>query len=251
LISLKNINFKIHNKTILKDICFNIEKNSITQIFGPNGAGKTTLFKIIAGVITDYTGSILINNKKLTDIPVKKLAKELTFLPQFHHFSLPVSVKDILIAGRYPYSSLFSSYSKTDMDILYNAVEEFELQDIIDRDATTLSGGEIKKVMLASAFIQNVPLILLDEPFVSLDPLSAVKLKNLLVKLNNNGKTIVVISHRMELMYPVASDIVAINEGKIIYSGKKDGNLNILKKTLGTNFKRQIINNKEYLYFDE
>ncbi len=250
MISLRDITFTINNKLILDNISFDIEKNSITQIFGPNGAGKTTLFKIISGIIHNYIGTVLIGKNNLKNHSVKKLAKQITFLPQFHHFSLPVSVRDILIAGRYPYASIFQPYTKEDNNIVENAVEDFNISDIIDRDAMTLSGGEIKKVMLASAFIQNVPIILLDEPFVSLDPLSALKLKELLITLNQKGKTIIVISHRMELMYPIATHLIAIDRGKINYSGKKKYDPELLRNTLGIDFKSYKQNNKEYIFID-
>lgn len=251
MININELTYTINKKKILDNINFNIEDNSITQIFGPNGAGKTTLFKIMAGIISNYSGRVQINKKNLKDFSIKGIAKQITFLPQFHHFSLPISVKDILISGRYPYTSLFHNYSREDQKILNNAIDEFNIGDIVNRDALTLSGGEIKKVMLASAFIQNVPIILLDEPFVSLDPQSALRLKELLLNLNKKGKTIIVISHRMELMYPIATHMIAMDKGKLNYSGEKKSDSYLFKKTLGINLKIQIDKNKEYVLIDE
>ncbi len=250
MINLKDINYSIKKKRILNNINFNIEENSITQIFGPNGAGKTSLFKIISGIISQFSGNVLIRGKNIKDYSIKSIAKQITFLPQFHYFSLPISVKSILIAGRYPYSGLFQSYSNKDKKIMSDAVENFNISELLQRDAQTLSGGEIKKVMLASAFIQNVPIILLDEPFVSLDPQSAIKLKEMIVKLNKKGKTIIVISHRMELMYPIATHIIAINEGRLNYAGLKKFNPTLFKETLGIDFKIHSKNNKEFVIID-
>ncbi len=250
MINLKDINYSIKNKNILNNINFNIKENSITQIFGPNGAGKTSLFKIISGIISQYSGNILIRGNNIRNYSIKNIAKQITFLPQFHYFSLPISVKAILIAGRYPHSGLFQSYSKEDKKIMSEAVEDFNIAELLQRDAQTLSGGEIKKVMLASAFIQNVPIILLDEPFVSLDPQSAIKLKEMIVKLNKKGKTIIVISHRMELMYPIATHIIAINEGRLNYAGIKKYDPTLFKETLGIGFKIHSKNNKEFVIID-
>ena len=251
MINLKEINYVIRDKKILDNISFEIVENSITQIFGPNGAGKTSLFKIISGIISDHTGSVSLGNNNIKSMSIREIAKKITFLPQFHYFSLPVSVKDILISGRYPYSSLFQSYSTEDKKIVEMAVDEFEIEGLLERDVLTLSGGEIKKVMIASAFIQNVPMILLDEPFVSLDPLSAIKLKELILKLNKKGKTIVVISHRMELMYPIATHLVAIDQGKLNYSGKKQYDPELFKSTLGIRYNVQTKNKKEFVFIDE
>ncbi len=251
MITVADLSVSINKKQILTDIDFQIPEQSITQIFGPNGAGKTTLFRVISGIYPNYSGSVQIENRDLKSLSVKDLAKTLTFLPQFHHFSLPVSVKDILMSGRYPYTAFFRSYTKQDRNRLLETAEEFKILDILNRDAMTLSGGEIKKVMLASAFIQNVPIILLDEPFVSLDPESAIRLKELLLNLNRMGKTIIVISHRMELMYPIATHMIAIQEGRINYSGKKANDPALFRQTLGIDFQIQVQNQREFIFINE
>jgi len=251
LITVQNLNLTINKKLILNDINFTIKKNSITQIFGPNGAGKTSLFKIISGIITDYSGKIIIDDTDIKKYSVKKLARKLTFLPQFHYFSLPITVKDILISGRFPYGSLFKNYSKDDIDLIEKTIETFKLSRMINRDANTLSGGEIKQVMLASAFIQDVPIILLDEPFISLDPKNAVRLRELIGKLHKKDKTIIIISHRMEFVYPIATDIIAIKKGDMIYSGKKQTDIKLLEETLDTKFEKQTIDGKDYLFINE
>jgi len=164
MITATNLSHRIGKKQILKNLEFSLAANDFVLIFGPNGAGKSTLLKLMAGIIAAEHGGIFIGQENILHYSKKKLATQIAYLPQFDEFNLPLLVKDILLSGRYPYQSFFRKYSRQDYEIFEKTVERFALADYLDRNMQTLSGGERKKVLLASAFIQDVPLILLDEP---------------------------------------------------------------------------------------
>lgn len=251
MIQINNLSCKIRSNTILDDINLTIKDNEFWIIFGPNGAGKTTLFRIINGLIHDYTGEIIINNQNIKKKSRKEMGKKISYLPQFDEFSLPVSVQDILLSGRYPYTSLFKDYTPEDYLMVNNTVKQFELEEFINRDIKTLSGGERKKVMLASAFIQDVSIILLDEPFTFLDPQAVSQLKKMLLKFNQAGKTLIVISHQIEILFPLVNKMAALKKGKLLYSGDKIFNQEIFYETYGIQFDHMIKNNREIIYLDE
>ncbi len=251
MIEIKNLSYKIKKTHILRDINLKIEDGDFWLIFGPNGAGKTTLLKILLGAITDYNGEIIIDNKNIKINSKKEIAKKISYLPQFEEFSLPLCVKEILLSGRYPYTSFFKDYSKNDLTIFQNTVDQFELHEFVNRDINTLSGGERKKVMLASTFIQDVSIILFDEPFTFLDPEAISSLKKILTKLKNNGKTLIIVSHNIEILFPIVHKIVALKRGEIIYSGNKVFNKDIFKQTYNVNYEQLILKSREIIYLNE
>lgn len=251
MIDLKDLHYRLNGKDILQDIDLCVKEGDFWLIFGPNGAGKTTLLKILCGLIHNYEGQALLNGKSIQNLSVRDLAAIISYQPQFEEFTLPISIKDILLAGRYPYKSFFKNYSGEDYRIFHQVVQELALEPFLDRDINTLSGGEKKKVILASAFIQDVSIILFDEPFTFLDPEAISTLKKMMIRLNQIGKTLLVVSHDFELLFPIVNKIFALKKGRIIYSGDKMFDRQILKETYNTNFERIVHEGKEIIFLDE
>ncbi len=251
MIELKDLSYHVHEKEILKDINLTINDGDFWLIFGPNGAGKTTLLKILCGLIRHYEGDARLQGIPIKEFSIRDLAAVISYQPQFEEFALPISIKDILLAGRYPYKSFFKDYSDDDYRIYHEVVRQFELEDFLDRDMDTLSGGEKKKVMLASAFIQDVSIILFDEPFTFLDPEAVSNLKRMMKRLRQMGKTLIVVSHHFETLFPMVDKIIALKQGRIVYSGNKVFDREILKETYNTNFERIMVKDKEIIYLDE
>jgi iron complex transport system ATP-binding protein len=251
MIEIEHLHFRIGEKIILENINLKILPGEFWLIFGPNGAGKTTLFQILAGLISGYQGDIRIYSQNIRGQSRREMAREMAYLPQFDEFSLPLSVGDILLSGRYPYTSFFKDYTDRDHSLVERAVDRFGLRDFLNRDINTLSGGERKKVMLASAFIQDVSIILLDEPFTFLDPRSAASLKETLVALHQQGKTLVVISHQIESLFPMVNKTAALKAGKMIHSGPRRFDPLVLQETYGILYNRLRSGNRDIIYIDE
>ncbi len=243
--------YRIRGKTILEDVSLTIEAGCFWLIFGPNGAGKTTLFRVIAGLITDYEGEVSIDGRNIRQDSKRELARKVSYLPQFEEFSLPLTVREILLAGRYPYLSLFQDYAKDDYNILHRALETFGIAEFENRGINTLSGGERKKVMLASAYIQDVPVILFDEPFTFLDPEAVSHLKKHMIKLKQQGKTLVVVSHNIEILFPIVNKITALKNGQVLYSGEKRFDKEIFKQTYHIEFAQTMVEDREIIFLNE
>ncbi len=251
MIEAVNLSYFIGRRPILHELDFSIKKNDFVLICGANGAGKSTLLKILAGIIPIENGKVLANGKNVELYSRKELATLLSYLPQIDDFTLPILVKDVLLAGRFPYQSFFRKSSCRDKEIFSEGVERFGLGGFLDRNIQTLSGGERKKVLLASAFIQDVPVILLDEPLNSLDPASAVQLVKMLESLQYNGKTILLVSHEIERFFPIANKILALKNGKNRYFGEKKFSHELLKDIYQVSFQQVSIGNKDIIYINE
>ncbi len=251
MIELLDIRYTVNKQTILDRIDLQVTPGDFWLVIGPNGAGKTTTLKIICGQIHDYLGHARIGGQEIKRIPVKEMAKYLSYQPQFDDFPLPIKIKEILLAGRYPYKSFFKDYSSEDYRIYHHVVQKLELESFVDRDITTLSGGERKKVMIASAFIQDVDIIVFDEPFTFLDPEAISNLKKMMIEMNRMGKTLIVVSHDFEIMYPIVNKILALKKGQVVYAGDKVFDKAMLKQTYNTAFEKIMFGSKEIIFLDD
>ena len=244
MIRIENLSF-VRKKHILKNIELNIREKKLTIMIGPNGAGKTTLLKILSGIIRDFEGEVFIKSKNIRSLKKRELAQYISFQPQSEEFLLPISVKEVLLSGRYPYKKLFSDYDKNDMELYDNCIKKFEISDITSQDINTLSSGERRRVLIASAYIQDVPILLFDEPFSNLDPEGIADLKKIFEELKSDGKTILVVTHNMQPLFSITDEIISLRQGEILYSGDKSSTAEVLKKTFNMDFERIQHNKRE------
>lgn len=252
MISIKNISCSLGGREIIKDVSISVNDGDILLLFGANGAGKTTLMKILTGIITEYTGDVEINSNDIKGMNRKELAQLISYLQQSEEFTIPVTVHELLKAGRYPYSSIFRGFNKKDRELICEGIELFKLDSMLKRDVRTLSGGEKKRVMLASAYIQDVPVILYDEPYTFLDPKASSELTATIKRLQKKGRTQIIISHNLEQLYPIINSMTALREGKVIYSGPRKFDAAIFRNTYDMEFELlKTENNRELLIPNE
>ncbi|MEI6093736.1 MAG: ABC transporter ATP-binding protein [bacterium] len=199
-----------------------LKADTINLVLGPNGGGKTTLLKTLAGLIP-YTGQVSVNQKATDKIAFKERAKLFGYLPQ--NIYLPeLFVRDFLILGRFPYTSLISRYSQKDWEKVYTISSLLNINEYLDREMTTLSQGELQRVILAKVFIQEPKILLLDEPTTALDIGFKELVKNQIVKyLDMKPETIIIIStHEPDVFIERTEQIIMLNNGSVFESGPKD-----------------------------
>lgn len=250
-IKTENLSVGIQGQYILDQISLEIETNQFWLIFGRNGAGKTTLLRALSGMIPDYSGSILWGEFELNRISGKDRAKSVAYLAQEEPFSLPFLVEDVLFLGRYPYLSCFSSLSGEDWNIVNEMVSFFQLESLMKRDILSLSGGERKKVLIASAMIQDVDVLILDEPLNFLDPGSVFHLIDLFRRVHRAGKTFMIASHDVGLFFDLASHVLALKNGKVLYQGKKGAIEKLAEEVYGIPYRRLASGSREFLIAGE
>jgi iron complex transport system ATP-binding protein len=241
MIEARGLSFSVGSRAILHGLDFSIEQKDFVLVFGRNGAGKSTLLRILAGMLRAGKGDVSLSGRSLASYSKRELAVRLCYLPQSDEFVLPILVRDILLAGRYPYRSFFKKLTRRDRDIFDSGVEQFGLGGLLERNMQTLSGGERK----------NVPLILLDEPLNFLDPGSAFHLVRMLEELNRDGRTIVVVSHEIEHFFPQANKMLALKDGGMRYFGVKLFSAELLRDVYQVSFQKVVAAGREIIFVHE
>lgn len=212
MLELKNICYKIGRREILHNISFCVDSKEFVAITGPNGSGKSTLLQIIMGIRQPSSGKIIFNNKDISKISITDRAK----IGLAYSFQQPIlfkglTVKDILQISATG-NETFLVDNDTNYDELLRAIglspEEYLGREIND----SLSGGELKRIEIASAFARNAKLTLFDEPEAGIDLWSFDKL----IKLfrNRPDKAIIVISHQKRIL-DVADRVLKLENGRI------------------------------------
>lgn len=237
MIKTREIYCQLGRTNVLAGLNLEIKRGDYWLIIGPNGAGKTSLLQALCGILPLSGGEILLEGRTLASCSRREIAGRIAFLPQFSDFPLPLSVEQIVLAGRYPHRPLFADYNRQDRDRCSEALEEFGLGSLASREMSTLSSGEQKKALLASALVQDVDLIMLDEPLTFLDPLAISQLISRLASLRKSGKTILLVSHRLELFYNQASHILALSSGSSLYAGPSGYLPELFQRTLQVDYR--------------
>jgi len=181
MIQIRNVSHRIGTQTILDDISLDLPEGGITALIGPNGAGKSTLLSFAARLQPLKHGSISVGGYDVTATPTAELAKILSILTQDNNIISRISVRDLLMFGRYPYHQ--GRPSENDKAIVENALDTFELRPYAERYLTELSGGQRQRGMIAMVFCQQTGYVLLDEPLNNLDMYHARALMRLLRRL--------------------------------------------------------------------
>ncbi len=168
LLRADKISVRLGQVEIVKDASFSLARGELTVLVGPNGAGKTTLMRALDGLIPSQ-GTIEIEGRPLAQIPPRERARLMGYLPQGNIFYWPMPVEAIVGLGRYPHGDPFAAPTPADTAAVNEALAATATQAFAHRAVTTLSGGERARVALARALATQAPILLVDEPTVSLD----------------------------------------------------------------------------------
>lgn len=221
MIEIKNVSYHIGKQTILDDVSLNIPQNGITALIGANGAGKSTLLSLMARLRPLETGSIAYNGRDLANTPTAEVAKILSILTQENSIHSRISVRDLLLFGRYPYHQ--GRPTAEDKQIVEQAISQFQLHDLSNRYLTELSGGQRQRALIAMVFCQSTEYVLLDEPLNNLDMYYARNLMQLLRELTHqHQRTTVVVLHDINQAAAYADYVVAMQKGKVKFAGSPE-----------------------------
>ena len=207
MIEVKNLTKKFGKFTALDDLNLTFTNSKSIALIGPNGCGKTTLIKSILGLNVIETGDILVDGKSVKDD--YRYRKDIGYMPQIGRYPENMSIGQTIKMIKDT-----RKISETHLDI--ELLENFELEKMYDKKMGTLSGGTTQKVSAVLAFMFDPKVIILDEPTAGLDPLASEILKNKIIKEKNRGKLIIITSHLLSELDDIVSEIVFMNEGKII-----------------------------------
>ena len=239
---LENVSYQypLENRKVLKNINLDIKKGEFWAVIGKNGSGKTTLCSILRRFVPDFykgelTGKITLEGKELKEYSQKEIVQKIGFVFQ-NPFTQISGVKDTVFEEiAYGLENL-----GLDKEEIISRIEKIlkllEIEKLRDRNPYDLSGGQKQRVALASIIAMNPDILVIDEPTSQLDPKGTEDIFKIINLMANEGKTIILVEHKLELIAEYAQNILVLDEGEVILSGKAEEVLNnkiLLQKEIG------------------
>ena len=239
---IENVNYKypLEDKQALKNINIEIKKGEFWAVIGKNGSGKTTFCNMLRRFVPDFykgelTGKITLEDKELKDYSQKELVQKIGFVFQ-NPFTQISGVKDTVFEEiAYGLENLGLKKEEI-ISKVEKILKLLEIEKLRDRNPYDLSGGQKQRVALASIIAMDPDILVIDEPTSQLDPKGTEDIFKIINLMANEGKTIILVEHKLELIAEYAQNILVLDEGKIILSGKAEEVLNnkiLLEKEIG------------------
>lgn len=219
-IEVRNLSFSYGDRPVLHDISFSVEKGEFLSILGPNGVGKSTLFRCMLGLLSGYTGQILVDGVDARSFSTREAARHIAYIPQSSRSIFNYNVFDIVLMGRTSGLNTFRSPGKEDKALCRWAMEKVGITHLSDRCFHRLSGGEQQLVLIARALVQKAPVLMLDEPTANLDFGNQLLVLEQTRSLAREGYTIIQTTHHPEQSYMFSDRILAIQKGRVLTEGK-------------------------------
>lgn len=212
MIRLENISLAYGSRTILRDVSLHLHAGELCALVGRNGAGKSTLLRALTS-----NGDIVINGTPLAKLSPEKVAQMVAIVTTERIRIENLFVEDLVAMGRAPYTNWVGHLQDIDREIVRKAIEVVGMGSFVGRDTSSLSDGELQRVLIARAIAQQTPIILLDEPTAFLDIPTRFEVCRLLANLaHDEGKTILFSTHDIDSALPVC-DSFAIIENEALH----------------------------------
>lgn len=218
-IEIKNLTFSYDNRVVLDDISSIVEPGKLTSLIGPNGVGKSTLFKCILGIIRNYKGDVIIDNKNIKDIKINELSKMISYVPQSHYSIFNYSVCDMVLMGMTSQLGFGRVPEKEHITVVKECLNKVGILKLIDRNYIELSGGEQQLVLIARALSQNSKILIMDEPTSNMDYGNQLRVMQQVKNLTKLGYTVLQSTHNPDQAFMFSDRVIALKEGKIIGIG--------------------------------
>ena len=239
IIKFENVSIGFEKRTVLDNVNFKINENTIHGLLGPNGAGKSTLFHMISGLLEPLKGKILINGEDVTKVPVYLRTRNygISFVPQYGGTFADLTLHDNLKA----ISEIVIESKHLRTERINYLMSKFEIENLKDIKAKNLSGGERRRLTIALSLLSKPKILLLDEPFSALDILSVKMLQELIINLQQEYNiTILIADHIASSLLQVADSAMILSNGNIVAQDTPSNivkNINAKNAYFGDDFK--------------
>ena len=215
-LKLQNLKKVYGGRTVVKDVSLQVDSGNVIGLLGPNGAGKTTTFYMAVGMIKPQAGHVLLNDEEITDCPMYVRARKgIGYLPQeasiFRKLTVEQNVRVILET---------MPMSKSEQkERTRNLLSELGIQHLMPQKASSLSGGERRRLEISRALATNPAFILLDEPFAGIDPLAVADIKKIIGHLKKRDIGILISDHNVRETLEACDEAFILADGDVIESG--------------------------------
>jgi iron complex transport system ATP-binding protein len=216
LLAADNISVFRGGRTILNDVTFQAHAGEFIAVLGSNGAGKSTLLKALAGLIKPDEGQVMLDAKSLSALSYRELAARRAYLPQNPYLEWPLPVERLVALGLTPKLPATGGLPERFAPVIAQALRACDLVDKSEQPATTLSGGEFARAMLARAIVGNPQILIVDEPITGLDPLHAMQSMTLLQSFARGGTLVIASLHDLTLAARYPSRVIVLVDGAVI-----------------------------------
>ncbi|MFQ5669511.1 MAG: metal ABC transporter ATP-binding protein [Acidobacteriota bacterium] len=228
-LDLKDVSVSLRGTPVLEGIQLRLQRGEFLGLIGPNGAGKTMLLKVILGLVRPDAGQV-----RVLGLPPDRARGQVAYVPQHVEFdrSFPICVQDVVLMGRHQRKKLLAPYRQHDRDRARDALRRVELSDLANRQIGELSGGQLKRVLIARALAVDARLLLLDEPMASLDTRMGEEMYGLLDALSR-GMTLILVSHDIGVLSQHVSSVACLNR-RLFHHGSREITREMLDATYGS-----------------
>jgi lipopolysaccharide export system ATP-binding protein len=235
-LSVISIAKSYERRTVLADVSLTVGKGEVVGLLGPNGAGKTTCFYSIMGLVKPDSGRILLDGHDITSLPMYRRAiLGIGYLPQetsiFRGLTVEQNISAVL--------ELAEPNAAARSERLEQLLEEFGLARLRDSSAMALSGGERRRCEIARALAANPSIVLLDEPFAGIDPLSIADIRDLVKQLKTRGIGVLITDHNVRETLEIVDRACIIYDGRVLFAGNPTelvANADVRRLYLGESF---------------
>lgn len=207
------------SRAALDRVSLEVPDGSLYAVLGPNGSGKSTLLKALLGVLPVSGGAARVDGRDSSSWSRRELARAVGVVPQAEAIAFPLTVREMVAMGRYPWLGPLGAEGAKDRAAIARALEHCDVSDLAGRDVMTLSGGELQRVRIARALAQEPRALVLDEPTASLDIRHEMAILELLRASADQGMTVLVVTHGLDLAARFADRMLLLGEGRVSAEG--------------------------------
>ncbi|MEL7670585.1 ABC transporter ATP-binding protein [Methanobacterium sp.] len=232
VLSVDKIEFSYGNAAVLKDVNFKVKKGDFVSILGVNGSGKSTLMKCINRILKFKDGMIFVEDRDIKKMKDIEIARKIGYVPQSSETGF-VTVFDAVLLGRKPYIKW--DVSKNDIELTEKILKVMNLEEYALRYINELSGGELQKVVIARALVQEPQILLLDEPTSDLDLKNQLEVMRIIREVSDTHNIAsIVVMHDINLALRYSDKFIILKEGQVFTTGGKEViTPEIIKETYG------------------
>jgi iron complex transport system ATP-binding protein len=219
-LAARGVTLAYDQAVVFRELDLSIEPGRVTTLIGANGSGKSTLLKAFGRLLTPSAGGIELDGAPARSLPTRQIARRLAILPQKPLTPSATSVRDLVSRGRHPHQSLLRPWTEQDAAAVADALAATGMTELADRDAASLSGGQLQRAWIALVLAQQTPIILLDEPTTFLDLSHQLDVLHLIRSINaERGATVVMVLHDLSLAGRFSDRLVAVGRGRVLADG--------------------------------
>ena len=234
---IQNLRKSYKKRVVIRDVSMQLDRGEVVALLGPNGSGKTTTFYAIAGLVLPEGGTVTIDGREVTGLPMYRRAKMgIGYLPQEMSIFRGLSVEDNILA----ILEITHRDTHKRRERLEELLSAFSIEHLRRAPALALSGGERRRVEIARCLAAEPRYLLLDEPFAGVDPISVGDIRHLVADLKKRGIGVLITDHNVRETLEIVDRAYILHDGKMLMSGTPEDvvqNENVRRVYLGDNFR--------------